>query len=129
MDRGFYGCGLPQPGVDCFIAQLNKLLTNYGCVSGLVIYLLQTSMEVMIVEGGVSTQILSQSFQRYSKWVTHSWLRLMWEKVDMFNIQVEIRELALKFPQEHDGWLMIMLENVGYLVDELICLNRVQCHQ
>ncbi len=29
----------------------------------------------------------------------------------------------------NDGWLMIMLENVGYLVDERICLNRVGCHQ
>ncbi len=73
MDRGFYGCGLPHPGVECFIAQLNKFLTNYGYVSGLGMYL-QTSMEVMIVEGGVFTQILSQSFQQYSKWVTHSWL-------------------------------------------------------
>jgi hypothetical protein len=84
------------------------------------------------VEGGVSTQILSQSFQQYSKSVTHSLLRLVWEKVDMFNILVKIRELSLplKFPREHDGWLMIsMLENVGYLVDELICLNWVQCHQ
>jgi hypothetical protein len=47
----------------------------------------------------------------------------------MFIIRVEIRELPLKFPWEHDGWLMIMLDNVGYLVDKLICLKRVQCHQ
>jgi hypothetical protein len=96
MDRGFYGCKLPHPGVECFIAQLNKFLMNYGCVSGLGMYL-QTSMEIMIVEGGVSTQILSQSFQRYSKPVTHSWLRLVWKKVDMLNILVEIRKLLLKF--------------------------------
>jgi hypothetical protein len=56
MDSGFYKCGLPHPGVECYIEQLNKLLSNYGCVSGLGMYL-QTSMEVMIVEGGVSTQI------------------------------------------------------------------------
>jgi hypothetical protein len=62
MDRGFYGCGLPHPGAECFIAQLNKLLLNYGGVSGLGMYL-QTSMEIMIMEGGVSTQVLSQSFQ------------------------------------------------------------------
>jgi hypothetical protein len=29
MDRGFYECGLLHPVVECFIAQLNKLLTNY----------------------------------------------------------------------------------------------------
>ncbi len=26
MDCGFYGCGFPHHGVECFIAQLNKLL-------------------------------------------------------------------------------------------------------
>ncbi len=72
---------------------------------------------------------LSQPFQQYSKWVTRSWLRLVWEKVDMFNIRVKIRELPLKFPREHDGWLMIMPGNVCYLVDKLICLNSLQCHQ
>jgi hypothetical protein len=83
MDRGFYGCGLPHPDVECFIAQLNKLLTIYGCVWGLGMYL-KTSMKIMVVEGGVSTQILSQSFQQYSK--CHSWLRLVWEMVGMFII-------------------------------------------
>jgi hypothetical protein len=122
------GCRLPHPGVECFIAQLNKLLTNYGCISGLSRYL-QTSMELMIVEGSVSTQILSQHFQQYSKWVIHSWLVLVWEKVHMFILCVKIRELSLKFSRDHGGWLMDMLENVGYLVDKLICLNRVQCHQ
>ncbi len=47
----------------------------------------------------------------------------------MFNIWVKIRDFPLKSPREHDGWLMIMLGNAGYSVDELICLNRVQCHQ
>ncbi len=61
MDRGFYGCGLLHPGIECFIAQLSKLLTNYGCDLGLGTYL-QNSMELLIVEGGVSTQILSLPF-------------------------------------------------------------------
>jgi hypothetical protein len=38
MDRGFYECGFPHPNVECFIAQLNKLLTNYGCNEGLGIH-------------------------------------------------------------------------------------------
>jgi hypothetical protein len=97
MDHGFFGCGFPHPGMECLIAQLNKLLTNYGCNSGLGIHL-QTSMELMIVGGGVSTQILSQPFQRYSKWVTNSWLKSVWEKVDLFNFKVEIKELPLKMP-------------------------------
>jgi hypothetical protein len=53
-------------------------------------------MELMIMEGGVSMQILSQPFQRYSKWVTNSWLKSLWEKVDLFNFKVEIKEIPLK---------------------------------
>ncbi len=28
LDRGFYGAGLPHPGVECFASQVNKLLTT-----------------------------------------------------------------------------------------------------
>jgi hypothetical protein len=128
MDRGFYGCGFPLPGVKCFVAQLNKLLTNYGCNLGLGIHL-QTSMELMIVEGGVSTQILSQPFQLYSKQATNSWLKSVWEKVDLFNFKVEIKELPLKMPCEHNCWHMVVLEREVYSENELIRLNQVQCHQ
>jgi hypothetical protein len=48
MDRGFYGCGLTHPGVECFIAQVSKLLTNYSCNTGLGVHL-QTSMELMVI--------------------------------------------------------------------------------
>ncbi len=105
MDCGVYGCGFLHPGVECFIAQLNKLLTNYECNSGLGIHL-QTSMELMIMEGGVWMQILSQLFQQYSKWVTHSWLKSVWEKVGLFNLKVKIRELPLKIPRECNSWFV-----------------------
>jgi hypothetical protein len=124
MECRFYGCGFPHPDVKCLIAQLNKLLTNYGCISGLGIHL-QSSMELMIVEGGVLMQILSQPFQWYSKWVTNSWLKSVWEKVDLFNFEVEIKELPLKMPQEHNSWLMLALEKEGYSENKLIRLNWV----
>ncbi len=83
MDRGFYGIGLPHPGVECFVAQINKLLMHYGCSSGLRFHM-QASMEIMSVEGGISTQILAEPFSWYRKWVTHCWLRSVWEKIDCF---------------------------------------------
>ena len=97
MDRGFYGCGLPHPGIECFIAQVSKLLTNYGCNTGLGVHI-QTSMELMIIEGGVSNQILAQPYQRYSKWVSQCWLKSVWEKIDLFNLTVEVSALPLPFP-------------------------------
>jgi hypothetical protein len=101
MDRGFYGCGLPHPGIECFIAQVSKLLTNYGCTTGLGVHI-QTLMELMIIEGGVSNQILSQPYWRYSKWVSQCWLKSVWEKIDLFHLTVEVRALPLPFPREND---------------------------
>jgi hypothetical protein len=66
LDRGFYGIGLPHPGVECFVAHINKLLMHYGCSSGLGIHM-QVSMEMMIIEGGILTQILSEPFSQYGK--------------------------------------------------------------
>ncbi len=119
LDHVFYGCGFPHPSIKCFIAQLNKLLTNYGCNLGLGIHM-QTSMELMIIRGGVSSQLLSMPYQRYSKWVTHSWLQLVWEIIDIFNLQVEVVEVPLKPPcQGHDNWLMLILEHTGFTDNEL----------
>jgi hypothetical protein len=97
MDREFYGVGLPNPGVECFVAQINKLLMHYGCSSGLGIHM-QVSMEMLIIEGNISTQILSEPFSKYGKWVMHCWLRSVWEKMDMFGFWVEVTDLPLAFP-------------------------------
>jgi hypothetical protein len=128
MDRGFYGIGLPHPGVECFVAQINKLLIHYGYSSGFGI-LMQASMEMLIIEGGISTQILAEPFSRYGKWVTHCWLQSVWEKIDMFFFQVEVINLPLVPPRERDCWIMLAFEELDFTNDELIGLNQVQCYQ
>jgi hypothetical protein len=35
LDRGFYGTGLPHPGVEAIVEQSNKLLMHYGCGTAL----------------------------------------------------------------------------------------------
>ena len=57
-----------HPGVECFVAQINKLLSHYGSSSRLGIHM-QASMEMLVIEGGVSFQILSMPFSWYSKWL------------------------------------------------------------
>ncbi len=58
MDRGFYGAGFPHPGVECFVLQMNKLLTHYGSNTRLGIHM-QLLMELLITEVGISLQPLS----------------------------------------------------------------------
>jgi hypothetical protein len=49
--RGFFGVGCPHPGIECFIAQINKLLTHYGSQSCLGLKL-QTLLELFVIELG-----------------------------------------------------------------------------
>jgi hypothetical protein len=129
MDRGFYGIGIPHPGVECLVAQINTLHTHYGSSSGLGIHM-QASMELLVTEGGVSrTQILAEPFAQYSKWVTHCWLRLVWEKLDRFRPQTEVSELLLGLPREQDKWIMKVFVECGFTGDKLLRLNRVRCNQ
>ncbi len=86
-------------------------------------------MEAFIIEGGISTQLLSESYARYGKWVTDCWLKSLWEKLDMFGFRVELSPLPLLHPRENDRWLMLALEGLGFREEELIRLNRVRCHQ
>jgi hypothetical protein len=37
MHLGFYGVGRPHPAIECFIAQINKLLMHLGIKSSLEI--------------------------------------------------------------------------------------------
>ncbi len=90
---------------------------------------MQVSIEMMIIEGGIWTQILLEPFSRYGKLTTHCWLRSLWEKVYMFCFQVEIIDLPLAFPQEHDSWIMLAFVELGFTDDKLIGLNQAQCYQ
>ncbi len=129
MDRGFSGMGCPHPGVKCLVAQITKLLVHYGSFSGIGLEML-VSMKLLITELGMSSQPLCKSFWKYSTWVTHTWLCSSWEKVDKFNITVEIAPLSIYLPQEGDKWCMQAVEETGFTSEkEKEIINLFQCYQ
>jgi hypothetical protein len=129
LDRGFYGIGCPHPGVECFLAQINKLLVHCGCISGLGIQM-QVSMELLITKLGISPQPLQESYAKYGKWITHSWLKSIWEKVDKFNITIEVATMPIEPPQEGDKWFMQAAMEAGVTNPiKLVKLNKYRCHQ
>jgi hypothetical protein len=130
LDRGFFGMGCPHPGVECLIAQLTKLLMHYGCRSGLGIQM-QVSMETLLIKLGLSTRLLQESFATYGKWVTNTWLKSIWEKVDRFNITIEIAPLPIRPPRVGDQWFMQSVMETGMVTnsEELRIINRVHCYQ
>ena len=94
LDKGFYGIGCPNPGAECLIGQLNKLLVHYGCKSGLEIEM-QVTMELLATELGMSSQPLQESYEKYRKCITNTWIKTVWEKVDKYNITIKITSLAI----------------------------------
>ncbi len=129
LNHRFYGVGCTHPGVECFLAQITKLLVHYGCRLGIGLQM-AVSMELLTTELGVSSHPLAESFLKYGKWVTHSWLRSLWEKVDKFDIIVEIAPIPIDPPRAGDRWIMQAMIEAGFTRSgELEIINRFQCHQ
>jgi hypothetical protein len=99
-------------------------------VQGLV-FKSQVSMETLLIELGLSTQPLQESFVTFGKWVTNTWLKSIWEKVDRFNIKIEIAPLPIQPPQVGDRWFMKSVMELGTVTnpEELRIINRVCCYQ
>ena len=96
--KGFYiGTSCPHPGIKCFIAQMAKLPTHYGCHSGVRIQL-QVSMELLIIKPGMTAQPLLESYTTCGKQITHShsWIKLVWEKACKF---------SAKMTGSHPSWI------------------------
>ncbi len=128
LDQGFYGAGLPHPGVEVIVEQSNKLLTHYGCRTALGTKL-QTFIKLLLVELGMTFQPLQLSYTDFGDMVTISWLKRVWEKLNRFKFAVRVHNLRLMYPREGDNWLMARLIVVGYRDDDLRMLNRVRKHQ
>jgi len=125
---GFYGAGCPHVGVECLVAQINKLIMHYGCASNNGLKL-KISLEYMITELGITIQPLRASYKKYGDWVTWSWLKSLWEKCDMFQIKIDFHDVPLKMPRQGDQWLMRLFEDAGFSPQDLKRLNRVRVHQ
>ena len=87
MSRGFYGVGCRHPGVECFLQQASKLQAHYGCDSDLGLKV-STSIEMLIAEMGISAQPIQESFLKYKDWVVWSWMISLWERCDLFDVEI-----------------------------------------
>ncbi len=97
LNRGFYGTGLPHPGVEAIVEQSNKLLTHYGCCTALGTKL-QTSIELLLVELGMMFQPLQLPYANFGNMVTISWLKQVWEKLDRFKFVLTVHNLCSRYP-------------------------------
>jgi hypothetical protein len=104
-NRGFYGTGFPHPRVEATLEQANKLLMHYGCRTALGTEL-QTSLELLVVDLGLSFQPFQVSYKHFGDCITTSWLKRVWEKVSFFGFTLSVNNLLACYPREGDAWLM-----------------------
>ena len=124
LDRGFYGAGFSHPGVEATLEQANKLLMHYGCRTALGTEL-QTSLELLVIDLGLSFQPFQVSYTHFGNWVTTSWLKRVWEKVYFFGFSIHVNNLMTSFSREGDYWLKLRFIARGHTTNELATLNRV----
>jgi hypothetical protein len=128
IDAGFYGVGLPHLRIEALVTTANKLLMHYGHNTA-TRKLMQASYSLFFVKAGLSFQPLQESYARYGSLVTHSWLKMLWEKLLTFDMKLVVADITQKFPRENNQFIMQALIDKGYSGDTLRRLNRVQVLQ
>ncbi len=128
VDAGFFGVGLPHLGVEALIAMSNKLLMHYGCQMATG-KLMQTSYSLLFLELGLSFHPLQESYDQFERLLTHSWMKMVWEKLSKFNVRAVVANLNLTFPCDGDQFIMQVLIQSGYSIKVLHRLNRVRVSQ
>ncbi len=117
--------GLPNVGVEATIAMINKLLMHFGCSTAAGRFM-QISYSLLLVELGLLFQPLQVDYNKYNHLVTHTWMKMLWEKVSMFGITVTTLLALGGFQREGDKFIMQMILRAGYNFDEVKRINRVQ---
>jgi hypothetical protein len=97
---------------------------HYGCRTATGRFM-QTSHSLVFVELGLSFQPLQESYERHGYLVTHSWMKMLWEKLSMFNMQVIVADQPEEYPREGNQFIMQALIHAGYTNKALRRLNRV----
>ncbi len=97
VDAGFYCPGLPHPGVEALIAMSNKLIMHFGSRTALGTFL-RSSYSFLLLELGVLFQPLQNSYQQFSFLATHTWMKMLWEKLDKFGDIVQTADSSFQFP-------------------------------
>jgi hypothetical protein len=113
--------------VEALVAMSNKLLTHYGCDTATGRFM-RASHSLFLLELGISLQPLQATYDRYSFLSTHSWMKMLWEKVSKFGVKTVIANTGVAFQREGDRFIMQEFFERGYPWDVLSSLNRVRIH-
>ena len=86
---------------------------------------MRASHLLFLLELGISTQPLQESYEKYSFLSTHSWMKMLWEKLSMFSVWTIVGDGGLDNLREGNRFLMQVFIERGYSKDTLLRLNWI----
>ncbi len=128
LPAGFFGIGLPHPGIEATVASLNLFTQHYGYPS-LLGCQIQASYEVFVLELGPSNTPFQEFYDKYSTHCTPSWVRALSEQCWLFQIWLVVRSPELMPPRKQDKFFMAAIPPHSFIPGELQAINHVQIHQ
>jgi hypothetical protein len=75
----------------------NKLLMHYKCNTAIG-KLMQKMYSLLFVEVRLSFQTLQESYGHYGYLATHSWMKMLWEKLSKFDMKLTIVDFNQSYP-------------------------------
>ncbi len=103
----------------------NKPLIHCRCQTATGRFM-QTSYSLLYAELGLLFQPLQEQYVKYGYLVTHSWMKMLWEKLSMFDMHAVVADHPQEFPREGDQFIMQVLIRAGYTSKALGHLFRVR---
>jgi hypothetical protein len=91
---------------------------------------MQMSYSLLFLKLGLLFHPLQESYDRFKGLITHSWVKMLWEKISKFKVRAVVANTQLTLPRDGDQFIMQVLIQSSYSIQALLCLNCVRvCQQ
>jgi hypothetical protein len=128
LDAGFYGVGFPHWGIESIVESTNKMMTHVGAKTMLGTQY-QMSLELLILELGLTANPFSLDFEKYNSWATDCGWKEIWSNMCRFGFDLSVNTVDLSPPRERDSWFMRAIEDAGFSPEECRIINIIWQHQ
>ena len=124
----FGGFGLKSLKFEATTESINMFLQHYGTESTLGVFLTAT-IENLQLELGVTGCPFTYEYSIWNGLATESWVKSLWERLQHFNIDMQIDYKVLPMPRVNDECIMESCVDNGIRGAELAGINRARKHQ
>ena len=117
--------GLNNLKIKATAASLNAFLQHYETDTSIGIYL-TASIENLQLEMGVAGWPFDYNYETWHELATDSWVKSLWERIQKFDLSVEIDYKTLDMPREKDECIVERLVHEGFRGAKLVSINRAR---